>query len=592
MSTRPATFRASGRLWAGTLIVLLVSALAPPADAFDAERVRSSLEALLAQGGPQARSQDPRPYGQNRPHRAQDGAFDRATLATLYGHRNYQPLWIVNGRLSRQATALLQTLRAAGDFGLLASDYQGEQLTEEFARLEDDPSTDASLWAPAELALSTAALRFVTHLHFGRIDPLTAGFDTPVMPPVHIDRGALLGELATAPDPGAILARVEPGFRHYRLLKEALVRYRELASQPGLTSLPPLPRRIVRQGEAYAGTQPLRRLLEALGDLPRTPDDPAQAPGNPAARLAIVDPSLAQAVKHFQNRHGLRADGVIDQKTFAALTTPLPRRVRQIELTLERWRWLPGFGTPPIIVNIPQFRLFALRTSSDTESEMLQMEVIVGQTFRRMRTPIFAADMKYVVFRPYWDVPFSIMSREILPHLHTQPGYLVSRHLEIVRGAGDDALVLLPTPENIAALASGSLRLRQRPGADNALGLVKFMLPNRYNVYLHSTPSPDLFNEPRRAFSHGCIRVSDPVALAAYVLRNARRDWTAAKIAAAMKGPTTSRVNLPSPIPVMILYGTAVASEAGNILFFEDLYGHDAHLEKLLGLKPLTGVAQ
>lgn len=220
---------------------------------------------------------------------------------------------------------------------------------------------------------------------------------------------------------------------------------------------------------------------------------------------------------------------------------------------------------------------------------MLQMDVIVGQTFARMRTPIFAADMTYVVFRPYWDVPYSIMSRELLPEARAKPGYFASQNLEIVRGAGDDARPVAVTPESLAALAAGELRLRQRPGPDNALGLVKFMLPNRYNVYLHSTPAIDLFNEPRRAFSHGCIRVSDPVALAEHVLRNTPGDWTPEKIRAAMNGTRTLRVNLSEAIPVMILYATAVATQSGEIYFFEDLYEHDAHLEALLEIKPVSG---
>lgn len=588
------------RLNFGAILFGLAALVAqvPVATALDAQQLRSSLQSMLAQGPlPFRRSSG----GRQNTDVAQELARERGILTGVYASREYRPLWNVDDTPSRQALAVLETLRAAGDYGLRAQDYDAEKIAQELRDLAAGSGADAARRAQVDLALSAATLRFLAHLHYGRVDPRKAGFDTPVMPPTHIDRAAILVQLATAEDTGAVFAAIEPAFRHYRLLKQALSRYRQLATEPQLTNLPPLPARSVALGEIYSGAPALRRLLQRLGDVcaPAAPSMPpaASAPAatlEPSAIAAplgqdgildqdfILDAALVSAVKHFQQRHGLRADGAIGKATFAALTTPLSRRVRQIELTLERWRWLPGFETPPIIVNIPQFRLFGLPTTEDTESDMLQMDVIVGQTFKRMRTPIFAADMTYVVFRPYWDVPYNIMSRELLPQIRAEPTILAERDLEIVRGASDNAQSVSPTAENLAALGSGKLRLRQRPGPDNALGLVKFMLPNRYNVYLHSTPAIDLFNETRRAFSHGCIRVSDPVALAGHILRGTPGDWTAEKIIAAMNGSKTQRVNLSRPIRVMILYGTAVATEAGDVYFFEDLYGHDAHLEDLL----------
>jgi murein L,D-transpeptidase YcbB/YkuD len=261
-------------------------------------------------------------------------------------------------------------------------------------------------------------------------------------------------------------------------------------------------------------------------------------------------------------------------------------RIRKIDLTLERWRWLPAFQAPPIIVNIPEFRLFAFRQTADRAADILQMDVIVGRTFPRTRTPVFAADMKSVIFRPYWYVPRSIIVREMLPKIQANPGYLAAQHLEIV-SVGSGAAPLPVTPDSIAALAAGTARLRQQPGPDNALGLIKFDLPNYHDVYLHSTPAQQLFLRSRRAFSHGCIRVSDPVGLAAYVLRDTPGGWTPAKIDAAMHGTGTRRVALAKPIQVMILYGTVLAKEDGEVLFFDDLYGQDRRLERLLGLAPI-----
>jgi murein L,D-transpeptidase YcbB/YkuD len=266
-------------------------------------------------------------------------------------------------------------------------------------------------------------------------------------------------------------------------------------------------------------------------------------------------------------------------------------RVRKIDLTLERWRWLPAFQTPPIIVNIPEFRLFAFRQIADRAADILQMDVIVGRTFPRTRTPVFAADMKSVIFRPYWDVPRSITLGEMLPKIRANPRYLASQHLEIVSN-GPGAAVLPATPASVAALAAGMARLRQQPGPDNALGLIKFDLPNFHSIYLHSTPAQQLFLRSRRAFSHGCIRVSDPVALAAYVLRDTPGGWTPARIEAAMHASETRRVTLAQPIRVMILYGTVLAKEDGEVLFFDDLYGQDRRLERLLGLAPIRSTMQ
>ena len=240
------------------------------------------------------------------------------------------------------------------------------------------------------------------------------------------------------------------------------------------------------------------------------------------------------------------------------------------------------------MVNIPEFRLFALHSAADREADMLRMDVIVGRTYPEMRTPVFVGDLKYVVFRPYWDVPRSIVVKEILPAIQRNPNYLDKNHFELVSGQRDDSPVMPNTPENIAALRASHLRLRQQPGPDNPLGPVKFLLPNDYNVYLHGTPAQHYFSASQRTFSHGCIRVSDPLSLAEYVLHNASGDWTRDTIEAAMNGDLNQRVKLNQSIPVMILYGTAMANEAGEVLFFNDIYSYDEKLEKLLGLAPTS----
>lgn len=478
-------------------LILLAGLTVCQAQSLDPQSVSTRISAALA-----AEQQSAAQY----PHA---GRLAEA-LRSIYAQHGYAPLWSRNGEPTVPAINLLRVLRTAESYGLRSQDY-AEALDALPAIVAAGTSVSAaSIGSRFDLALSSAALAFLSDVHFGRIDARAAGFDlASARPPLPID--ALLTQLATTNEPDRVIASVEPQFYHYALLKRALARYRLLA----------------------AG----------------------------AATPTALERSQA----------------------------PYARRVRQIELTLERWRWLPAFTSPPIIVNIPQFRLFAFRSTQDRKAEILQMDVIVGRTYPRLQTPVFTAQMQYVIFRPYWDVPQSITQREMLPAMRSNPDYLRQQHLEIVGGSGDAAAVLPPSAQSMRALVSGAARLRQEPGADNALGLIKFMLPNTYNVYLHSTPAIRLFGQSRRAFSHGCIRVSDPVALATYVLRNAPGHWTPESVSAAMHGTATQRVNLTTPIPVLILYGTALAMEDGTVQFFDDIYAHDRRLEKLLVLPPVTG---
>jgi murein L,D-transpeptidase YcbB/YkuD len=266
----------------------------------------------------------------------------------------------------------------------------------------------------------------------------------------------------------------------------------------------------------------------------------------------------------------------------SALRVPLARRVRQIELTLERWRWMPD--VPPeryAVVNVPAFRLYVFEHDATAAHAELRTNVIVGQAGRRA-TPAFVGTMREVVFRPYWDVPPSIARNETVPYIRRRPGYFEREELEIVRGGDDDAVVYPPTERNLERVLAGTLRLRQRPGPKNALGYVEFVFPNAYNVYLHGTPAQELFAATRRDFSHGCIRVEDPTALAELVLRG-QPGWDRAAIEAAMQGTRTLRVKLDRPVAVYVLYATVTVGGDGTVRFYPDLYGRDAALERALG---------
>lgn len=470
-------------------------------------------------------------------------------------------LWSRDGAPTSQAAQLLDVLRNAQLYGLSPENYA-------VARL---PRGNAG-WTEFDRVLSAQATRLLADLHSGQVDPRAAGFDLP-RPRAKLDAELLLGRLASAADVRAVVESVEPKFYQYQLLKKALGRYRALASNQGLARLPPLPG-LLREGNRYGGAPALRQLLAALGDI----DASAAA----VADSDLMDAQLIDGLRRFQQRHGLEADGILGPSTFAALGTPLSVRVQQIELTMERLRWLPAVSVAPVVVNIPQFRLFALESASPPPAVALQMPVIVGQVYPGSQTPVFMGRMSSIVFRPYWDVPQSILMRELLPQILAAPDYLEQHGFEIVQGWGDESRPVAATRENIDRLATGELRLRQRPGPDNALGLIKFDFPNVHNVYLHDTPARELFRESRRAFSHGCIRVADPVALAVRVLRDTPGDWSADNVLAAMRGDETRRVSLSSPIPVLVLYGTAVAGPAGTMHFFEDIYGHDARLAELL----------
>jgi murein L,D-transpeptidase YcbB/YkuD len=498
---------------------------------------------------------------------------DRDQLGKLYEDNGYRLLWSDGGKPTAAAISLLQQLRLAGERALDPEDYPGNALAYLLIDLIDAPHAGVEQWALFDAGLSRAAMRFLSDVHLGRVDPAAMGHNLSVGR-IKLDIPTTLAHLSTAVDVAAAVDALEPQFNHFALLKKQLARYRALADEDGLNDLPALTVKSLKPGDDYAGAAKLQHLLVALGD--------AQPPAPQAPEPQTLSPALVDALKHFQSRHGEKPDGTLGAATFAQLTRPLKQRVRQIELTMERWRWLPSeLVAAPIIVNIPQFRLFAFESTADTEAHIRQMDVIVGKSFDSTQTPVFAADMSYLIFRPYWEVPYSIALKEVVPSARNHPADIERRQMEIVSGSGDSAKVMPNTVENVELVARGTLRLRQRPGPNNSLGLVKFMMPNAYNVYLHSTPAQSLFAETRRDFSHGCVRVSDPAGLAQYVLRDSP-EWTREKILAAMNGTQPLTVTLKERIRVFIVYGTAIATEKGNVLFFDDIYRHDARLDKAL----------
>ena len=480
------------------------------------------------------------------------------------------PRWLdAAGRPNASARDGLRLLARAGDDGLSPQDYGAADLAGRATALDAAHEAAPAAGATFERDLETALLRYFHDLHAGRVDPRALGFRVATRGIAAPDAAAQLHAAAAAGRLAEAAASLRPRFVQYEKLREALARYRTLASGAAPERLPD--NATVQVGDAYAGAAALQRRLVAYGDLPEA--GPAPGPR--------YDAALAEGVERFQRRHGLPATGMLGRATLAALNVPLSRRVQQLELALERLRWLPDWGTQPVIgINIPMFRLWA-RDPAAPDGIGADMQVVVGRALNT-QTPVLADELRYVVFRPYWNVPRSILLHDVLPALERDPAYLQRNDMEIVRGAGDDAQPVAASPGNLALLRQGSLRVRQRPGPKNSLGLVKFIFPNDDNVYLHGTPATQLFERARRDFSHGCVRVQDPVALAQWVLRDPPR-WTRARIEAAMAATVPQRVDLARPIPVVLYYLSAMVMPGDGLLHFaDDIYGHDARLARAL----------
>jgi murein L,D-transpeptidase YcbB/YkuD len=504
----------------------------------------------------------------------------RARLSELYAGTGGTALWLDGGcRPNGDARAALARLAAAAEDGLDPADYGTAELVVAAEALEDVACAGAGQRAAFEIGLTTAVLYYLQELHEGRVDPRSSGFRMAART-VHPDYAGALREAAAGHAVGALATAFQPQIDQYGALRAMLARYRRLATEPP-AALPAPERgaRAVRPGDPYPLLPEMQRLLVALGDLPQESPPPADG---------LYGGELVEGVQRFQSRHGLAADGILGPQTLAAMAVPMAARARQIELALERLRWLPPLSPDGFaVVNIPAFRLLAWgparagATAGRRGPPALSMAVIVGRAFDR-ETPVVVDVIEEVVFRPYWYVPASIVRGEILPELRLDPQYLSRNDMEIFRGSGEEAVVVEAGPESLDLLGTGELRLRQRPGPANALGLVKLAVP-RENVYLHDTPAPELFERSRRDFSHGCVRVEDPVALAEWALAG-EEGWDRRRITAAMNGSDQLRVRLRRPVQVVLFYVTAIVRPQDHAIhFFTDVYGHDRRLEQALG---------
>jgi len=484
-------------------------------------------------------------------------------LTDIYLGNGLQPFWIRDGKPDMRATNILAILEDAESHGLNPDSYFIDKIHQYWN------SKDAVGLVRLDILLTMGMIRYVADQREGRMEPreidpklFAAARD------VEVDWDLLLQIAFAAPDIKAFLDQQAPPFLQYRELQNKLAEYRVLAVKGGWPSIPA--GNALKPGMEDQRIKIVRKRLIATGEL---------APENMDS--AGFDTALAEAVKRFQKRHNLKPDGVVGNQTLAVMNIPVAVRIKQIIINMERYRWLKRrMGDRLVAVNIAGFEVFAGKPGTID----LKMPVIVGKKYHK--TPVFSDTIKYVVFNPYWNLPPSIARNETLPKLKKDPHYLEKHNMRIFQGWGPDAPELDATTIDWSKVSKKNMnryRIRQDPGPNNALGTLKLVFPNKYNVYLHDTPSHGLFKRERRAFSHGCIRMDRPAEMASWVLGGEEKGWSIARINEIVASRKRKVAVLDQRIPVYILYRTAFVNPEDNTLYFyEDIYGRDQLLEKAL----------
>ncbi|WP_051242543.1 L,D-transpeptidase family protein [Stappia stellulata] len=521
----------------------------------------------------------------------------RKAVAAFYAARDYAPVWTRDGAPTLGAYQLVARMERAGEDGLSAEAYAlSADLLARVGRLDDDAA------ARFERALSAALLTYAEHAQAGRVEPSSlSGYITAS--PEKPEAALVLETLAASADPVAALDGYNPPHSGFQALRTKLAELRKAAA--GETGPPVVPAgKVLKEGVRDARVAVLRERLGLASAQPiETPADGQAAEaaektveavdagaGEPTGQTragseagagaesdpALFDTAVKDAVFAFQEENGLHADGIVGPRTLLALnaTADDGMAISDIIANMERWRWLPrDLGAFHVSVNIPEFKVRLVRDGA----QVYETRVVVGKPANQ--TPVFSDEMDHVIVNPYWNVPYSIASQELLPSIRANPAYLGARNYEVLAGGR----VVNPSSIDWAGVNLRSVRIRQRPGSGNALGRIKFMFPNRHSVYLHDTPSKSLFNRSRRAFSHGCVRVQDPFDFADALLQ-LDPQWDAAALKK-MIGGREKRVNLKRHVPVHLTYFTAHVDAAGRLQRRPDIYGHNARLTKALEIE-------
>ncbi len=504
-----------------------------------------------------------------------DVIYSSNILPRFYEQRNYRPAWNDdNGLIYSKADALIRVIREAGSEGLIPENYHLKQLEEMLSEVRTDHENkrlpDPYCLVDLDLLLTDAFLVYGAHLWAGSINPET------IYPEWNdtrkgIDLSEVLQSSLEAHQVEKSLRELRPSQSGYRGLQIILAQYKSILSKGGWPVVPAGP--VMRNGDTGERVSILRKRLMISGDI----DQLHMGSGN------IFDNTVEEGVRHFQKRHGLYNDGVVGPMTLAALNIPVKQRIQQIELNMERWRWLPDdLGTRHIIVNIANFELDVF----ENDKLILNMRVIVGKDYRR--TPVFTGSLTYLVLNPYWNVPPNLAVKDILPSIRKEPDYLKKNNMRVFQGWGADTREIEPDKVdwNMIRTKNFPYRFRQDPGPENALGRIKFMFPNKFNVYLHDTPSRELFSQNVRTFSSGCIRIQRPVELAEHILRADDPKWKNDNIKRRIESGVEKSIWLSNPIPIHILYWTAWMDEYGVVQFRNDIYGRDAKLAAAMFERP------
>jgi murein L,D-transpeptidase YcbB/YkuD len=541
---------------------------------------------------------------------AQEPKDTSKALLHFYETRGFQPAWFsYDGAVRPQVGEYLAALCEAEVEGLWPERYRRAELDEALRQLTLD-GEPGDAWVEVELGLTSSFLTYASHLLSGQVS--SRGLKWSTKPPGAVVLAAVLEGALASGDLAGTLRSLSPSHEGFVRLREALARYRAIAAAGGWPLVPegkPLERGMKEPRVAV-----LRERLRATGDLPSAAEERLLYPGAPGVGVAalvgdlvraameepapespkepvpedLYDAELEEGVKAFQRRHGLAVDGKVGRETLRVLRVPVEERIAQLLVNLERWRWAPrDLGMRHVMVNLPAFELEAVEQGQT----VLRMPVIIGQ--QEWSTPVLQDEVEYLVLHPTWYVPGKITAEEVLPKLREDPGAAARMGLttyDRATGAPVD-----PGTVDWSGMEAGSLpyRFAQDPGADNPLGRVKFMLPNRFSIYLHDTPNPKLFAEAQRTFSHGCIRVSEPAKLADFLLRG-HEGWTEASLAEAMAEAQGKqrRVDLPAPVPVYLLYWTSFVGADGRVQFRPDVYRQDAAVRRALAVKPVPAAGE
>ncbi len=487
-------------------------------------------------------------------------------VARFYQQVGYRPVWISPDGLLENGKILFQTISSDCENDINTTDIFPASPNKPFVTVTHgaDASVSEAIapYIRQDVMLTEKVLSYASHIYTGAINPekiyplwkgkkREASRDLP-------------NELAQSIKNGWLASFIEslhPRSRGYRKLRNVLQRYETVKNRGGWFPIEKGP--TLQQGDRGPRVAKLKYRLKVMGD------GLAEGP----IENDIFDESVVAAVKHFQHRHGLVEDGLVGGKTLSELNVPVEKRIEQLQLNMERWRWFPdSFGDRYLLVNIPAFELTVVKSGDRID----KMRVIVGKKSRQ--TPVISDQMTYIEINPYWNVPYRIAAREILPKIKKDPAYLIENDMRVLEGWGNNARQLDPIGIDWNSMTRYTFpyRLRQEPSNKNSLGQIKFIFPNKYNVYIHDTPGKSLFDRRTRAYSHGCVRLENPMNLAYTLLSD--QGWNHEKIASATKSDVPVPVSLEAPIPVHLVYFTAWVDEDQTVNFRKDIYGRDARL--------------